>query len=658
MRCNAHQESLSSLSRPTRNTKPWRNFRTGLVLSFDPTFPVHATCLSLLLSALVLVHLFVGGARLTLCLPTYGLLAAAAWMSPWLSRRNVPSLNFFCASTMGLFLGYVLVRAWFSPVPYLARTDASMVLGVVMVYALTVLWMVASKTRWTVVGTILVLTFLHTILSTIQFLKGHSITLFGVADEVDYGWRASGFFVCPNHLAGFLEMAIPLGLALALWSRSAFWIKLAAGYAVSMSLAALLMTGSRGGYISMVCGLGVFSVLSLMALHRTSHPRFRLALVSTGLFLVLAAGGIGLFLFKSTALQARATTVDPSSDARLDMWKAAVQQFNQARILGTGSGSYLYYGRRFLSPKVQADPVHAHNDYLELLAEFGLIGGGLFLLCFVTHLVNGWRAFCSFTSEHLRKFGHLPDDSLALNIGALSALLALAVHSLIDFNLHLPANALVMAFVLGVLASPGGLLPHTERAESRLPGQLRWVAPLAALILVTTGFHTWPGEFYAERARMAYRDGDFEQAIELANQGLNWDMRNPYLHLYSGQAKAELATLSEEDEPKALHWWTDAAESFKEGLFHFPQEQWLLLGLAEAMDELSRPKVAQDYYEQAVHWAPNSASVRAQYALHLHRNGRLDEAEVQYKASMRLHANSMAVAGLEQLAEDRAAGQK
>src|SRR5262245_49236250 len=302
---------------------------------------------------------------------------------------------------MGLFLGYVLLRAWFSPVPYLAREDLHMGLGVLLVYLLTVASFSSPKNRWVVVGGMLGVALLNGFVSILQFSRGHTVNLFGFIEPADYGWRASGAFICPNHLAGFLEMAIPMGMSLALWSRRGLWARLAGGYVVMMGLAALMMTGSRAGLASLVCGLAVFGILSLMALHRAGHPRFRLACVAAVIGMVLAAGAAGVFISKSAALQTR--TLHSLSSMRLELWSAALRQYQEARWVGTGGGSFLYYGRRFASSEVQADPVHVHNDYLELLAEYGLSGATLFALCFAVHLAGGWSAFRWFITERGQK---------------------------------------------------------------------------------------------------------------------------------------------------------------------------------------------------------------------------------------------------------------
>src|SRR5205085_7764780 len=104
---------------------------------------------------------------------------------------------------------------------------------------------------------------------------------------------------------------------------------------------------------------------------------------------VLLAVAAVAFVHRHDVLSERAQQIFDVSDMRVDLWKAAVQQWKLEPLLGTGSGSYLYYGRQFRTERVNVDPVYVHNDYLQLLAEYGLIGGILFLLFLFAHLRNG-----------------------------------------------------------------------------------------------------------------------------------------------------------------------------------------------------------------------------------------------------------------------------
>src|SRR5205085_9096902 len=92
--------------------------------------------------------------------------------------------------------------------------------------------------------------------------------------------------------------------------------------------------------------------------------------------------------------------------------------------------------------------------------EYGIVGGVLFLLFLAAHLHHGWRNFQRLGPRRVAISRNLASYSLALNLSALAAVAAYMVHSVVDFNLHIPANALLMAFVFGLLANPG--IPSDE----------------------------------------------------------------------------------------------------------------------------------------------------------------------------------------------------
>ena len=152
----------------------------------------------------------------------------------------------------------------------------------------------------------------------------------------------------------------------------------------------LLITGSRGGALSFAAGLGVLAVLGLWRAG-ASGAGFLRGLLAVSLAVAVIGGGVGAAVSHSPALQERARLLLDKKDIRLRMWPAAIQEFNGARVFGTGSGTYLFYGRRFRDPTVQNDPIRPHNDYLELLAEYGAVGAAGLLLFLGAHLRWGWR---------------------------------------------------------------------------------------------------------------------------------------------------------------------------------------------------------------------------------------------------------------------------
>ena len=156
------------------------------------------------------------------------------------------------------------------------------------------------------------------------------------------------------------------------------------------------MTGSRGGYLSVAASLIIFAILGLCVLGAAGKSlvlRFGIAGL-TALIAVLIATA---WLFHSSAvLSERAGNMIDPKNVRLHLWTAAIDQWKLQPLIGTGGGTYRYYGRQFRGPKMQSDPIDVHNDYLHLLCEYGAIGAAGFLLFLYAHLRTDCKA--SFSS--------------------------------------------------------------------------------------------------------------------------------------------------------------------------------------------------------------------------------------------------------------------
>jgi O-antigen ligase len=609
--------------------------------------------IALLAIAFVVIELLIGGTRLLFSLPSYGILALVSFLSLYSFRRPQVSANLICLVSTGVFVTYMIVRILFSPVAYIARTDLFLLLGALMIYIFVALYLTVPKYRFIFTMTLLVIALIHVTIGGIQYLRGERFPLFDFIEKADYGLRATGLYICPNHLAGFLEVSALMGASIVCWSRQNFWVKLLAGYGSVICGVGIVLTGSRGGYLSTIVGVLTFIILSFLAMRRAHRRQIWVSavaaiIVSAGLFVALTA-----LFSRHYALQSRASRVF-SEDVRTQIWGLALEQFRQNPTVGTGSGTFQYYGRLYRPSTMQSDPEYVHNDYLQLLAEYGVIGLALGLAFLGIHLWFGLRAMNYFVTERPVARYRLQSDALALNIGALSSVAIYVVHSFLDFNLHIPANALLLAFIFGTLANPGVVMPNVTEAGERVTRWLKLALPVMGVWIAIAGLPTLPAEYFAEQARVAFREERFQNSVELADLGLAGDPRNPYLHLYKGQALSSLAeSLVATDRPAAEKAFTAAVESFRAGLKLYPQDQWMLIGLGSALDGLGRYDEALPVYQEAIRWNPSSAPIHLYYATHLRLAGKFDEAERTYKRSIDLYWNLGAVRGLELLAKAR-----
>ena len=608
--------------------------------------------IGLLVAAFILIELLIGGTRLLFSLPSCGILALVSFLSLYSFRRVQVPANAYCLGSTALFVGYVIIRIFFSPVEYVARGDLYILLGALMIYLFVALILTMPKYRFVFVMTLLVIALIHVTIGGIQYLRGERFPIFDFLQRTDPGLRASGLYICPNHLAGYLEVSALMGLSIVCWSRQTFWLKLLAGYGSAVCVVGLLLTASRGGYLSTSFGVVVFMTLSWIAIRRASRHQIWVSAFGAVIIAALLFGSITAIFSRHYALQARAARLLDTGDIRVSLWKSAVQQFKLSPVVGTGGGTFQYYARVFRPPNIVADPVTAHNDYVQFLAEYGVIGEALVAAFILVHLWFGGRALNYLVTERPIARYRLQSDSIALNIGAMSAAASYVVHSFFDFNLHIPANAMLLGFIFGTLANPGILMPRVNETHEKFSHHLKLALPAIGIWIAAFGLPTLPAEYFAEKARVALTEERHEDSIALAELGMPGDRKNPFLPLYLGQAHSSIAETST-NAVVATASYTNAIESFRTGLKLYPQEQWLMVGLGSALDGLGRFEEARPVYEEALRWNPTSSQIHLYFATHLRLAGRFEEAEAMYKKSLGLYYNQGAVVGLELLAKAR-----
>ena len=598
----------------------------------------------LLCAAVALIQVLVGGTRLLFALPSYGLLATAALCSLVDLRRAKLTPNKWCLLSSGLFFGYILARAVFSPVAYLAWSDGFMVIGALMVYLLTACYLTDPRRRLWVLAGFLILVGFNLVIGGRQFAGDDKTTVFGFLRSAQYAGRASGFYICPDHLAGFLEMMTCLSLSMAVWSRTKAWVKILFGYATFCCLAALLITGSRGGYLSMIVGLAVLIVLALQRVRVTSPEWFARTTIAVVILSLALTASIGFAVTYSHSLGERTNHLVDTRDVRLRIWPAAWQEFKEEPLFGTGSSTFLYYGRRFRDPLVQSDPVRTHNDYLELLGEYGSVGVLGLLLFLAAHLRWGWKTFRQLCQRSAGQGGGSGSNAVAWNIGALSAVACLAAHSTVDFNLHIPVNSLVLAFVFGILANPGRFLDgHGEQVARFQATDLipRLTLVVLASVVVIWGLPKLPGEYNAEKARVALRDHHNATALNFARRGVEVEQGNPYLYGYLGSARLNLGG-NGPDTLVARSFREDAVQAFARAVSLAPDDSDLLARLGEAQARMNRFSDAEKTFRQALLWDPNSSWVLTYDGFYLQQRGLYSMAAAAFQRAAALGNNSFA----------------
>lgn len=621
---------------------------------------MNAVLAGLLAISLILIQCLTGGTRFVFAFPAYALLALASLLTAGSIRSASVRPNGACLVVTAVFFAYILARAALSPWDYLWWKDFYQVLACLMIYGLCTCCVSATAPRLWIVGALLILATGEFFVGLRQFRYGDDWMPFGFM-RAPAGLRASGTLISPIHYAGFLEAVGVFALALACWSRRPTWLRLLAGYAALLCYGGVAISGSRGAWLSTLVSLATFAGLSIAAVRRTRPERLsRILTLGAVISVIVLAGGVALML-RSPLLQkrldllakqdfrivsfilsdgTREDAAKPGADIRIHNWQAALDHFRVAPVFGAGAGTHVYYGRLFRRPPLQADPYHAHSDYLEILAEYGIVGAlgmGAFLLVHLRHGLRRFKHILGTELDDLDDYTPARSDDLALVIGALSAVAAYLAHSIVDFNLHIPGNALTFAFIFAILASP-----HAgTRAPSTHP-ETAWRLALLVLgaAMLFAIARLFASEYLGEKARVALRDRRFAASIELVQRALGHQQRNPDLWFYFGEAQRGLG-LEAVIPPERRKNFTGAIAAYDRSLAIFPFDEHVLIRRAQALDELGRFAEAKATYLEAIRHDPNLGVLYAYYAQHLLRVGRHEEARARFAEARRLSSQDL-----------------
>ncbi|MGH9352316.1 MAG: O-antigen ligase family protein, partial [Terriglobia bacterium] len=275
--------------------------------------------------------------------------------------------------------------------------------------------------------------------------------------KVFYTNSATGTFINHNHFAGFLELTFPFVLGtifyyFQIWrdgrrrgparvdpatASSAGVQSLFYAFLLIVSVVAVIFSRSRTGTLATLFTI-VF--IGLLAQLKTRQKAWLLGLA----VFVLIAVGYGLWIGLNPVLSRFAMFEGGSkyleAEGRLPTWKSTYEIVRHHPLTGIGLGTFRYGFPHFQTYYVTLYYTHAHSDYLELLAETGWLGA---LLLFVPIFVLLILMVRSFLTDSRR---YRP----AVTLGCIGSTLALLIHSVADFNLHIPANALIFAVMLGI----------------------------------------------------------------------------------------------------------------------------------------------------------------------------------------------------------------
>ncbi|MGH9359916.1 MAG: O-antigen ligase family protein [Terriglobia bacterium] len=433
----------------------------GATLAFGGVQPLAYSLMEIAIFA-ILAALLVNQTRrgrIQLPVPVWPLIFAAlvvCQMAPlpvsWIERMNPQRL--LPPSILALEPGLHSLTT-LSIYPHATALDLAKLLAYIAAFILAAYVFDSRQRKSLLVRVLIFLGLFEAAYGIVQYLTGWQKIF--TYQKIYYTNAGTGTFINHNHFAGFIELTFPFMLAsvfyyFQVWQEerrrgparrgsaatgSAGVQVVFFGFLFAVAVIAVIFSRSRGGILSTFLTI-VF--LGLLAQLKTKKKIWMLGLAA---FVLIAVGyglWIGLNPVVSRFMAFKGGMNYLEAEGRLSFWQGSLGLIREHPIMGIGLGAFQWAFSHFQTTWLNFTVDHAHNDYVEIVTETGFLGAALLFIPILGLLV---RMVHSFLTDSRR---YRP----SITLGCIGATLALLIHSVTDFNLHVPANALVFAVVLGI----------------------------------------------------------------------------------------------------------------------------------------------------------------------------------------------------------------
>jgi len=335
--------------------------------------------------------------------------------------------------------------------PYATKVGLLKSITYFAIFCLTIL-LINTRTRLRILAYVLVLSGLfQAVYGALMTLSGLGYGFFILSDNA-LGGRAAGTFVNSNNFAGYLEMIIAIGVGLLIASfipdeanswkgrlRRLLQLLISPKAIVRLSLVimviALVLSRSRMGNTAFFSSLFIAGTIGLI-LSRHAPRSVAILLVSLIIIDIFIVGSwFGLEKVKQRLEQTSLVT-----EQRDDVYGYTVKLWDDYPLMGTGLGSFYSTFPKYRGKDINGFAKFTENDYLQILAETGIIGFMIFALIVSLSLLAALKA------HYVRR------DPLArgMSFAVIMGMTAILIHASVEFNLQIPANAATFVILLAL----------------------------------------------------------------------------------------------------------------------------------------------------------------------------------------------------------------
>ena len=522
------------------------------------------------------------------------------------------------------FTAYAIIRYMTADIEYVARQELIRILVYASLFFGILNNLHRQKSVQVISFTLIFLAMAISAYAIYQFLTGSDRVWHWVTP---YKHQGTGTYISPNHLGGFLEMVLPLGLACAVTSGFKPITKVFVGYATLVIGAGIVVTISRGTCIA--TGLALLIFFGVLAFDRASRlPAF--------VFFVLVSGSLLFFIPRMFYFKSRfreLTEVGGTGQStRFTLSVAAIQLWHENPLWGIGPAHYDYRFPQYRHELVQARPLYVHDDFLNTLADWGLAGTALVGAAWALLYLGVVRTL-RFVRGAKGELGERKSNKFAVVLGGAFGLLALLFHSVVDFNMHIPANAILAVSLMALLSSH--LRFVTERYWVKLNA---WLKVAATAVLLATSFYLglqgWRrgAEYVWLKPGLLARPFSDKQ-IKLLSRAMEAEPMNAETAYALGEAfrvqSFEGGGNYGELAGQAMAW-------FGRSLTLNPYDAYSSLRYGMCLDWVERQKESTPYFDRAEQLDPNGYFTIANIGLHYVALGDYAAARPWFQRSLRL----------------------
>lgn len=538
---------------------------------------------------------------------TFGVLLlwlARVWLTPR-PKFLLPPLSWAVLA----FGGYAVSRYLTCDVEYVGRQELLRIIVYLVLFFAVQNHLHRQESTQIIGFTLFGLAVFISFYAVYQFLTGSDLVW-----HVNSGYlgRGSGTYICPNHLAGFLEMLLPLAIAYALVGRGKALTKILISYSALAMVAGVVVTASRGSWVAVGLALSVLAILLF-----TQRPFRWHALILLSFLVIGAAVALKKTDYFKKRIDMAFVAGKVDLQTRAVLWDSAIRMWRDHTWFGVGPGHYDLRFRAYRPGSVQLQPERAHNEYLNILADWGVVGATIIAIALgllTVSVTKIWRH----VQRGDRDFSTNLSDKFAFVLGTTIGLLALLTHSVVDFNLHIPANAIVAATLLALLSSHWRFATDRFWFSARLPGKI--VASTALLLALS--YLGWQSArlgrecFWLNRAA-TLADSPSEQAVLLEKaysiEPQNGDTAHAIGEIYRLQSfdgRSDYAELA----AKAIDW-------YHRGITNNPHNSYNYMRWGMVLDFLNRHVEAESVFFKADELDPNGYFTSAHIGRHYVETG-------------------------------------